>query len=479
MKAPDSATVPDDVAKALADAEPVPYWLADAARPEPEPPPAGDQVCDLAVVGGGYSGLWTALLAKERDPSLDVVVLEAGRVGSAASGRNGGFCAASLTHGLENGSGRWPDEMHQLERLGWDNLRAIGTTLTRYGIDAEWDPTGEMTVATREWQVPLLEREAEKAYELGWEPILLGPDAVRREVASPTYLAGLWDRDAVVMVHPAKLAFGLAAACRALGVRIHENARVTGVRSDARRLRLSGAHGSVTARRVALATGAFPPLLRRMRSFLVPVYDYAMVTEPLSPAQHDAIGWKHRQGLGDAGNQFHYYRLTADDRILWGGYDAVYHYGNGMCRDLENRPATFAALARHFFDTFPQLEGVRFTHAWGGVIDTCSRFCAFYGTAFDRRLAYAAGYTGLGVGATRFGADVMLDLLRVGLAPGEETERTRLAMVRSKPVPFPPEPIRYGVIALTRREMARADRNDGRRGLWLRALDRFGLGFDS
>ena len=201
-----------NVAASLAGAAPEPFWLQDPARPGAGPALSGALTCDLAVVGGGYSGLWTALLAKERDPSLDVVVVEAGRIGAAASGRNGGFCAASLTHGLENGLGRWPDDVHALERLGWDNLRAIAETLTRHGIDAEWEPTGEMSVATEEWQVPALQEAAEKAYEHGWEPIMLGPEAVRAEVDSPTYLAGLWDRDAVAMVHPAKLAWGLAAA---------------------------------------------------------------------------------------------------------------------------------------------------------------------------------------------------------------------------------------------------------------------------
>ncbi|WP_243716595.1 FAD-dependent oxidoreductase [Actinomadura sp. KC345] len=468
-----------DVRKALAEAAPEPFWLQDPARPDAGDPLAGAQAGDLAVVGGGYSGLWTALRAKERDPSLDVVVLEAGRIGDAASGRNGGFCSASLTHGLENGLARWPDDMHTLERLGWDNLRAIADTLARYGIDADWEPTGELSVATEEWQVPALEDAAEKAYEYGWEPILLGPRAVRAEVASPAFLAGLWDRDAAAMLHPAKLAWGLADACRSLGVRVFENTRVTGLRSDGAALRLKAAHGTVTARKVALGTGPYPSPLRRTRRFVVPVYDYVLVTEPLCPEQRRSVGWQHRQGVGDNANQFHYFRLTADDRILWGGYDAVYHYGNGLRPALERRPSTYATLARHFFATFPQLEDVRFSNAWGGAVDTCSRFCPFYGTAYDGRLAYAAGYTGLGVGATRFGADVMLDLLLVGLAPGEETERTRPAMVRTKPVPFPPEPLRYGVINLTRREMARADRNAGHRGLWLRTLDRLGIGFSS
>jgi glycine/D-amino acid oxidase-like deaminating enzyme len=191
-------------------------------------------------------------------------------------------------------------------------------------------------------------------------------------------------------------------------------------------------------------------------------------------AQRAEIGWRNRQGIGYSGNQFHYYRLTADDRILWGGYDAIYHFGRGIRAAYDQRPATFAALAAHFFTTFPQLEGIRFSHRWGGVIDTCSRFCAFYGTAQRGRAAYALGFTGLGVGASRFGARVMLDLLS-----GEPTELTRLRLVRSKPVPFPPEPLAYLGIHATRWSLARADRRGGRRNLWLRALDTAGLGFDS
>ncbi|HEX2316167.1 MAG TPA: FAD-dependent oxidoreductase [Thermomonospora sp.] len=463
-----------NVLQALADAEPESYWLADPARPEPAAALVGPVTCDLAVVGGGYTGLWTALLAKERDPSLDVVVLEADRVGGAASGRNGGFCSASLTHGLGNGLERWPRELPTLERLGRANLDGIEKTLARYGIDAEFERTGELDVATAPWQLADLAESAEAARALGQDPVLMDADEVRAEIDSPTYVGGLWDRDGTAMVHPAKLAWGLADACRSLGVRIHERTPVRSLADRSGRLRLTTPYGSVSAAKVALGTGVFPPLLRRLRHFLVPVYDYALMTEPLSEAQLASLGWRHRQGVGDSANQFHYYRLTADNRILWGGYDAIYHYGNGLRAELERRPATFATLARHFFATFPQLEGLRFTHAWGGVIDTCSRFCAFYGTAHKGRLAYAAGYTGLGVGATRFGAEVMLDLLS-----GRETERTRLEMVRTKPVPFPPEPLRYGVIELTRRSIARADRNEGRRDLWLRTLDRLGLGFDS
>ena len=196
--------------------------------------------------------------------------------------------------------------------------------------------------------------------------------------------------------------------------------------------------------------------------------------EPLTAAQLATVCWARRQGVGDAGNQFHYFRLSADNRILCGGYDAIYYRGGRITPEHDQREATFAVLAEHFAQTFPQLAGVRFTHKWGGVIDTCSRFSGFFGTAHSGRLAYAVGYTGLGVGATRFGADVMLDLLT-----GEPTELTRLKMVRSKPLPFPPEPVRSGVIELTRWSIARADARGGRRNAWLRTLDKVGLGFDS
>jgi glycine/D-amino acid oxidase-like deaminating enzyme len=472
------------VLRALAEAEPVPYWLdtsvpANVGRPQPTASLVGPATCDLAVIGGGYSGLWTALMAKERDPSLDVVLLEADRIGGAASGRNGGFCAASITHGLGNGLERWPEEIAVLERLGHQNLDGIEKTVARYGIGCDFERTGEMRVATEQWQLDGLRQEADAAAALGQEPALLDADAVRRQVASPTYLGALWDKDGAAMVHPAKLAWGLQAACESLGVRIHERTPVTSLRDEGGRLRLHTPYGTVSAPKVALGTGVFPPLLKRLKHFLVPVYDYALMTEPLSESRLDSIGWRHRQGIGDGANQFHYYRLTADNRILWGGYDAVYHYGNGMRAELERRPETYSLLARHFFDTFPQLEGVRFSHAWGGVIDTCSRFCAFYGTGFGGKLSYAMGYTGLGVGATRFGADVMLDLHGVGPAGERETERTRLKMVCTRPAPFPPEPLRYGAIQLTRWSIAQADRHDGHRNLWLRTLDKFGLGFDS
>jgi glycine/D-amino acid oxidase-like deaminating enzyme len=471
-----TATAPSSAqaAQALAGASRTVLWLDDPLRPEPMPALDGDISADLVVVGGGYTGLWTALRAKERDPGRDVVLLEAGRCGDQASGRNGGFASASLTHGFHNGLDRWPDELAILDELGARNLAGIGDTVRRYGIDCGWEETGELHVATAPHQVDELAGLVGDMRAAGHDVELLDADAARAEVASPTYLGALLDRAGTAMVEPARLAWGLREACLRLGVRVHEGTPVTRLARAGRGMDVRTARGTVRAGQVALATNAFPPLLRRLSLMTVPVYDYVLATEPLSPEQMASVGWSGRQGIGDVANLFHYYRLTRDNRIVWGGYDAVYHYGSRIRRDLEQREATHTLLAEHLLETFPQLEGVRFTHRWGGVIDTCTQFSAFYGTAHDGRVAYALGYTGLGVAATRFGADVMLDLLS-----GEETERTRLRMVREKPLPFPPEPLRFTGVQLTRWSLARADVHGGRRNLWLRALDRLGLGFDS
>ncbi|MCL7426649.1 FAD-binding oxidoreductase [Streptomyces sp. YS415] len=462
--------------KSLSDAQPVAYWLDDPGRPHPEPALTGPETCDLLVVGGGYSGLWTALLAKERDPGRDVVLLEGREAGWAASGRNGGFCAASLTHGLSNGLTRWPDEIHQLEELGARNLDEIEAAVARHGIDCDFERTGEIDVATEPYQARELREWYEEIERRGLAEGIefLDADAVRQQVDSPTFQAGLHDRRGVAILNPAKLVWGLKAACVRLGVRVYEHTPALDLKPYGAGMVVRTPYGSVRARRVALGTNIFPNLVKRVRAFTVPVYDYALMTEPLTDDQLKEIGWQGRQGLGDSANQFHYFRLSADNRILWGGYDAIYPYGGRVRAEYDDRPETYAKLAEHFFTCFPQLEGVRFTHAWGGAIDTCSRFSAFFGTAHQGKVAYAAGFTGLGVGATRFGADVMLDLLA-----GESTERTELEMVRRKPLPFPPEPFAWTGIALTKWSLARADAHDGRRNLWLKTMDRLGLGFDS
>ena len=432
-----------------------------------------DTRCDLLVIGGGFSGLWTALLAKQRNPQRDVVLIEAGRIADGASGRNGGFVSPSLTHGTANGADRWPGEMAELVRLGHENLAGIEETVRAFGIDCGFRRADEITVAVEDHQVLDLRRAAELAGQLG-EPVkVLDAAAIRALINSESYLGAMVE-PGIALVDPARLAWGLLEACRSTGVRVFEGTPIAGLSRDGAKMSASAGTARVTATRVALATNAYPPLLRRVSRYVVPVYDYVLMTEPLTAEQWAAIGWSGREGLSDAGNQFHYYRPTDDGRILWGGYDAIYHRGNGFGPEYDVDHEAFARLAQHFFQTFPVLEGLSFTHGWGGAIDTCSRFSPFWGTAHGGRTAYVAGYTGLGVGSSRFGAAVMLDLLD-GLA----TERTSLEMVRRRPIPFPPEPVRSIGINWTTRALAKADREAGRRNLWLRTLDRLGLGFDS
>lgn len=461
------------VTRALADAAPTSYWTDRPGAPDPAAPVTGHVRADLAVVGGGLTGLWAAILAKQADPGRDVVVVEGHRVAHGASGRNGGFVSDSLTHGLAHGASRWPRELDELLRLGRENLAALAATLTAEGIDAGLRLCGKTVVATRPHEVPSLATAHALADRHGEDADLLDAEEVRKDIDSPTYLAGLRIRSGGGLVDPARLTWGLVTLATRLGVRIHESTPVSAIERTGAGVALRTDRGRVHARRAVLGTNAFPPLLRRLRHFMIPVYDHVLVTEPLSADQLAAIGWRDNQGITDAGNQFHYYRRTPDDRILFGGYDAVYYRGGRTGPALEQREASHRLLAEHLYATFPILRGIGFTHRWAGIIDTTSRFTPMFGTALGGRVAYAVGYTGLGVASTRFGAQVALDLL-----DGRETDRTALSAVVKRPVPFPPEPVRYPVVQLMRDRLAREDET-GRRGATLRLLDRFGVGFDS
>lgn len=463
------------VLRHLADVQPELWWLdSDPLEPASHSALIGDLGADLCVVGAGYTGLWTALLAKEKDPTREVVVIDQYETGAGASGRNGGFCSYSLTHGFNNGLRRFADEMAVIERLGRENLNEIESAILRYNIECDWERTGELRVAVAPWQLEDMTEEARLRNEMGDHVEVLSKEEVRARVHSPLYEGGIFDPDGTALVDPARLVWGLERACLSLGVKIYENSKVEWLEDVDDAVRVHTPYGAVTAARVALATNVFTSLIRTARKYIVPVYDYQLVTEPLTDAQLASIGWVGHEGVADAGNQFHYYRLTKDQSILWGGYDAIYNFRGKVRREYEFNAETYATLAGHFLKTFPQLAGIKFTHAWGGAIDTCTRFSPFWGTAYEGKVAYVLGYTGLGVGSTRFGAATMLDLL-----DGEDTERTRLTMVRKKPMPFPPEPFRWLFIRLAQWSIKRADEHEGRRNIWLKTMDLFGLGFDS
>jgi glycine/D-amino acid oxidase-like deaminating enzyme len=434
------------------------------------------ETADVVVIGAGFTGLWSALALTDTDPTLRVVILEAETVAFGASGRNGGFCEASLTHGLANGIRHFPDELERLEAEGLANLEELIAFTREHGIDCDLEETGSLTVADQAYQVDEFRAWVDEAAGYGEHLEFMDRAAVGAEVHSLLWQAGLHrppGRD--VLLDPARLCRGLARVARERGVRIHDRTRV--IKLD----RVAGAVVVTTAGRaviraehVVVATSAYSGWLRRLGSTFAPVYDYALVSEPLTPDERAAIGWARRQGISDANNQFHYLRLTADDRILWGGYDAIHHFGSRVGPQFDQRPATFRKLEAQFFRAFPQLEGLRFPYRWGGPIDTTTRFTVTFGQMLGGRATYALGYTGLGVGASRWAGGVVRDFI---LRPDED--RLQLRIVQSPPVPFPPEPLRSVGVELVRRELDRADRNAGRRSVLLRTLDALGIGFDS
>ncbi len=459
-------------AHALRDVTFEPFWLA--APHTPLPIQTGDISADLLIVGGGFTGLWTALQARARDADRDIVVVDAERVGHAASGRNGGFLHASVTHGFANGLARWPREMETLLRLGHENLAAIRATVAHLGIECDWRDSGELEVAFSAHDAERIREHPELAARHGERLQWLDPDAVRARIDTPIAAGGVYEPDGVALVDPARLHRGLLDACLAQGVRVFEHSRVLEIGSTRHGVRARTPFGDIRAGSMVLATNASRSPIASVRRRIVPVYDAVLVSEPLSTAQWDAVGWRGFEGMKGAGNRFHYARRTSDGRILWGGFDAIYRYGSAMGPQHEHDMSTYARLADHFEIAFPQLEGLRFTHAWAGAIDTCTRFTPFWTPALEGRAVSVAGFTGLGVGASRFAASVALDLLDDLASPARS-----LAMVRTRPVPFPPEPARSAVIGLTQRSLARADREGGRRDVWLRVLDRLHLGFDS
>ncbi|QNQ89299.1 FAD-dependent oxidoreductase [Corynebacterium poyangense] len=459
-----------DVRASLAEASSIPLWFDDPRRPEPRPSLSGAHSADLVIVGGGFTGLWAALLAKEQQPDRRVILIEANTVGWAASGRNGGFCSASLTHGYDNGKKHLPNEVDVLEQLGMENLAEIEATIARYQMDCGFERSGEIMVALH----PHQERELASAHDPDNGQYWLDQTALKEHIDSPLFLGGLWDTQRNALVNPAQLCWELARVITDLGVDIFENSLVTQVSSTPWGIKVETRTGEVRAAKVILGTNVFPSLIPALRFHTVPVYDYVLATEPLTQEQLEAIGWSRRQGISDVGNQFHYFRLTPNNRILWGGWDAVYHFGRRIKPAFDQRSATFTTLATHFHHTFPQLSGVKFSHAWGGAIDTCTRFFPFFHSSHGGAVVSALGFTGLGVGASRFAARVMLDLLSDNPSPLCELE-----MVRQKPLPFPPEPLAWLGIQLTTRALIRSDQQHGRRGPWLKMLDAFGVGFDS
>lgn len=466
--------------EALKDAVPRPLWHDPDIMPVPQPALEGSASCELLIVGGGFTGLWAAMQAKERKPDIDIIIIEQTFVADGASGRNGGFLSTSIAHGETNTDAQFPGEVAEIEKLGEQNIKELLETLERYNIDARYEETGETEVALDPEAAIRLHAEYQERVAAGEDVVWYDAESIREQIVSPTFYGGCWHRDGQDgVVDPVRLCLGLRdVLLNQLDVRIYEGTRfkkVMPVGTAGMRSICEG--GEIESEKVFLATNAYTNPYRKVNRSIVPVWDYQIATEPLTQEQIDLINWgkpHSRHALTDYCNMFHYFRLTKDRRITFGGGGAVRSYFNrGTDMKYMDAPERYEQLVKVFFEFFPQLEGkIKFSNKWGGIIATSIRFCVVPGVACDGRLAWAVGYTGHGVAASRFGARIGIELLGY-----EPSDLLKLKIVTNRVLPWPPEPLRWIGIRLTQLALVKADRNNGKRGLWLKLLDMVGLGF--
>ena len=450
------------------------YWLARRAL-RPVCPLEGKQTADVAIVGAGLTGLWTAIYLKELDPSCDVVVLEQAEAAYGASGRNAGMLSETVDHSHGLAIEHFGEaEARRLAHLGERNVAEMVGFLTRHRIDCDYDPVGRLMVALTPAHLDDARKTVETAERLGLDTFaVLDRASLADELRSPLYLGGVEVRSGGIL-DPVKLVDGLREYAERAGVRVHERTPVRRVGRADGGVRLESARGAVQAGRAILATSAYSHhLLPRLTRRFIPLYDYVLVSQPLTAAQREAIGWRRRQGVTDGRAFFNYYRLTADGRILWGTSEAAYHGRNRVGPACDHSPAHYAALRASFRRHFPPLAELEFPYAWGGAICSTTRLTPFFGRALGGRVLYGLGFTGHGLGTTRMAGRILAHQTL-----DRPDELLDLAMVRRAPFPYPPEPLRAWSVAAVTRALRRMD-DGGRPSLLLRVLDRLGLGFSS
>jgi glycine/D-amino acid oxidase-like deaminating enzyme len=450
------------------------YWLS-RRSPRPVTPFEGAGEADVAVIGAGLTGLWTALFLKQLDRRAEVIILEQEIAAYGASGRNAGMLAETVDHGHGLAIQHFGEaEARRLARLGESNVEEMTGYLSERGIDCDYEPTGRLIAALTEGQLEEARRSVATARHLGLHSYrYLSREEIRLQLDSPLYLGGVQVRGGGIL-DPVKLVDGLREEAERLGVRVHEGSRVESVRRAGAAVEVRTARGSLRTPRVVLATSAYThQLLPRVARRFIPLYDYILVSEPLTPAQRETIGWRERQGVTDGRSFFNYYRLTTDDRILWGTSEAAYYPGNRVDRGCDHSPPHYAALRASFRRHFPALASLDFPYAWGGPICSTTRLTPFFGQALHGRVAYGLGFTGHGLGTTRIAGRILAHL-----ALDRSSDLLDLAMVRRKPFPYPPEPFRTWAVAGVTRALRRVD--EGKRpSAMLRLLDRIGIGFSS
>jgi len=425
------------------------YWWRSLGGAAPTRPPLAEPVqADVAIVGAGYTGLWTAYYLARAQPSLRIVVLERELVGFGASGRNAGWVSGFFSgpaRAYQRRSG--PERYSALVRAMFATVDEVGSAIAENGIDAEFIKSGRLQIALGSAQRTRVRDEVSSARDLGLgEEDLreLSEEEVAHRIRIPGARGGTFSPHAA-RVHPAKLVRGLAAAVEGLGVTIHEGTAVSEIRPHQA---LTPA-GTVTARWVVRATEGYTAGLAGQRRALLPMNSSMIVTEPLEQEAWLEIGWEGREVVGDEANAYVYLQRTADDRIAIGGRGVPYRYGSGTDGRGDTHDATVAELRAKLDAMFPAAASAAIDHAWSGVLGVPRDWCVSIGADPATGLAHAGGYVGEGVAASNLAGRTLRDLIL-----GEPTELTRLPWVGRSPRSWEPEPLRWtsvhGIYALYR-----------------------------
>jgi glycine/D-amino acid oxidase-like deaminating enzyme len=425
------------------------YWLAEAGGAEPTAPATGDIDADVVVIGGGYTGMWTAWHVLERDPSARVVVLEAEVCGHGPSGRNGGFCE-TLWSNLPSLRERFGDERALAAcRASSESVRAIGAWCEAEGVDAWFRPGGFILASTTEAQDEVVDRVLAAADIAPEQVIALDGAALRERCDSPRFRRGLLvPEDATVQ--PARLALGLRGRLLERGVALHERSRVRALRVAPTSVEVETDSARVRAGAAVLAVNAATRGVRPLRSRLSVTSSHIVLTEPV-PDVIEQIGWTGGEAITDAPLFIHYFRTTPDGRIAFGWGGGKLAWGARLDGRVEVDAGVAETIQRHLVEMFPALEGRRVTHAWGGPIDVSPSHLPQIGTLEGGPVHYAFGFTGNGVGPSHLAGGVL-----AGLALGDEDRS--LALVDPAPAVVPPEPLAWLGGMLVRGAFLRAER---------------------
>jgi glycine/D-amino acid oxidase-like deaminating enzyme len=416
----------------------------------PRPPLSGSLRSDVVIVGGGYTGLWTAYYLKKADPSLEVAVLEKEICGFGASGRNGGWCSALFAATDEKiGRLHGSDAVSDMQRAMKETVDEVGRATEAEGISCDFLKGGTLTLATSPAHVS-------RVRSLGGVPgyTWLGAGEAQKRIKTNGSLGAAFTPDCA-RVQPAKLVRGLARVVEGLGVKVFEGSAVREIEGR----RATGEGWSVTGTVVVRATEGYTPSLPKMKRDLMPVYSLMIATEPLPQSFWDEVGWAGRETVTDGRHLLIYAQRTADDRIAFGGRGAPYHFASRVGSSFESEPAVFQELENVLKTMWPAAHDVRITHRWGGPLGVPRDWYSSVG--FDRNTghAWAGGYVGDGVSTTNLAGRTLADLIT-----GKDSSLTRLPWVGHRSRRWEPEPLRWLGTNLSLKVMASADRAEARTG---------------